>query len=69
MKFVMKLAALAMIGGVLSGCAYGGVAMSADGNKAIVLRNDSFLFGALRSAYICDVKGNDLACTKASNKP
>ena len=69
MKFVMKLAALAMIGGVMSGCAYGGVAMSADGSKAVVLKNDAFLFGLLNSAHVCNVEGTDLNCTKSKESP
>lgn len=49
-------------------CSYAGVAMSADGKKAVVVRNDHFLFGALRKAYVCDVSDAGLInCQKSEN--
>ena len=51
------------------GCSYAGVAISADGKKAIVLRNDWFLFGALRKAYVCDVADGGLVNCQQGVKP
>jgi hypothetical protein len=50
-----------------SGCAYGGAAMgSAD--KVVVTRNDGFLFGILRKAFVCKVADSGLsACAEAES--
>lgn len=49
-----SLFALALVAcGALSGCGYGGVATA--GERVIVVRNDYFLFGALRTVYVCQV--------------
>jgi hypothetical protein len=66
-KFLMKMAALAMIGGVMGGCAYGGVATS-NGN-AVVLRNEGFLFGMLRKAYVCKVEAAGLTNCQSTDSP
>lgn len=52
-----------------TGCSYAGVAISADGKKAVVLRNDYFLFGAIRRAYVCDVTDDGLANCQNNKKP
>jgi len=46
-----------------SGCGYAGVATA--GDAAIVLRNDWFLFGALRKVYVCKITPGGL--TQCSN--
>jgi hypothetical protein len=46
-----------------SGCGYAGVATA--GDAAIVLRNDWFLFGALRKVYVCKITPGGL--TRCSN--
>ncbi len=51
------------------GCSYAGVAVSADGKKAVVLRNDWFLWGALRKAYVCDVTDGGLVNCQQNKKP
>jgi hypothetical protein len=48
------LAALA-----LGACSYVGAVDV--GSQVVVLRNDHFLFGALRGAYVCNVTPNGLA--------
>lgn len=62
---VLVLAGLAL--GMLSGCAYGGAA--GVGDKAIVLRNDAFLFGALRKAFVCKVTDAGLTDCNSSDNP
>lgn len=70
MKKVLGLVlALGMVGGVLGGCAYGGVSVNAAGDKAVVMRNDSFLFGALRTAYVCKVTDEGLSDCKEGDAP
>ena len=66
-KFLTKMAAIAMISGILGGCAYGGVAAS--GDKAVVLRNDAFLFGALRKAFVCKIGDAGLEGCSAGEAP
>ena len=67
MKYLKSLLVIAVSSAALSGCAYGGVGV-ADG-KAVVLRNDSFLFGALRSAYVCQVQDGGLANCQENEAP
>jgi hypothetical protein len=62
--FVLASAALA---GALSGCAYGGV--GAAGEKAVVARNDGFLFGILRKVYVCKVTDGGLSHCQDSESP
>ena len=61
--------AAATVAGVLSGCAYGGVSVNAAGDKAVVMRNDGFLFGALRSAYVCNMSDAGLSDCKSTDAP
>ena len=56
MKKVMGFVlAAALAAPALTGCAYGGVAATQDGTKAIITRNDAFLFGILRKVFVCKV--------------
>jgi len=66
-KALTKLAAVMMIGGVLGGCAYGGAAAS--GDKVVVLRNDAFLFGALRAAFVCKITDAGLSGCAEGDAP
>ena len=51
----------------LGGCAYGGV--SASGDKAVVLRNDAFLFGILRKAFVCKITDAGVTSCNSNEKP
>ena len=64
---VSVLFVLGALGATVSGCAYGGVATS--GDKAVVLRNDAFLFGALRKAFVCKVTDKGLSSCSAREAP
>jgi hypothetical protein len=46
-----------------SGCGYAGVATA--GDAAVIVRNDWFLFGALRKVYVCKITPAGL--TQCSN--
>ncbi|WP_394844138.1 hypothetical protein LZC95_44680 [Pendulispora brunnea] len=60
--------ALALVGvGSTVGCGYSGVTVS--GDKAVVARNDYFLFGALRKAYVCKVSDAGLTSCADSESP
>jgi hypothetical protein len=61
---VVLLAALA----ATSGCSYGGIAKVGKG-KVAVLRNDGFLFGALRKAFVCKVGAGGLSQCSANENP
>lgn len=68
LKNTLLIAAILIgVGASVTGCSYGGVAMG--GTKAVVLRNDNFLFGALRSAYVCDVTDSGLKNCKEGDTP
>ncbi len=62
-KIILTLGILA----ALSGCAYGGVGVS--GDKAVVLRNDHFLFGLLRQTFVCKVDSSGLSNCNSNVSP
>ena len=52
---------------VLTSCAYGGVT-NVGKDHVVVLRNDAFLFGAIRRAYVCRATPGGLEnCRYAEN--
>lgn len=63
------LASALLIGFVstLGGCAYSGVAVA--GDKAVVLRNDAFLFGILRKAFVCKVTDAGVTSCNSNENP
>jgi len=68
MKRLIAVLALAAVAAPLTGCAYGGVAaLGAD--KVVVLRNDGFLFGALRKAYVCKASDKGLDACESNEAP
>ena len=69
MKNLLKgLIVAAALASTLGGCAYGG--MTTVGDKAVIARNDMFLFGALRKVYVCKVTDAGVAgCVDSAEKP
>ncbi len=66
-----KLFGAAIAAGLLAtsfGCAYGGVATTADG-KVVIARNDGFLFGVMRAVYVCKVTDTGVTSCAASEAP
>jgi hypothetical protein len=51
----------------LGGCSYGGV--GAVGDKAVVARNDGFLFGILRKVFVCTVTDTGLTACQSADAP
>ncbi|WP_394833679.1 hypothetical protein LVJ94_44950 [Pendulispora rubella] len=49
------------------GCGYSGVTVS--GDKAVVARNDYFLFGALRKVHVCKISDAGLTSCADSESP
>jgi hypothetical protein len=66
-KGIASLLAIAAIAGALSGCAYSGV--GASGDKAVVARNDAFLFGILRKVYVCKITDGGLSSCQDNDSP
>ena len=66
-KTLGLLISAVLLSGVVGGCAYGGVATA--GDKAVVLRNDGFLFGALRKAFVCKVTDAGLSTCGSAESP
>lgn len=66
-KALFALVAVASLAGAVSGCAYGGV--GAMGDKAVVARNDGFLFGILRKVYVCKVTDGGLSACQSNDNP
>ncbi len=65
-KTICLFLAAAALAGAAQGCAYGGVGVS--GDKAVIARNDSFLFGALRKVFVCKVtEAGVTACGSAES--
>ena len=67
-KGISMILAAAALAGALSGCAYGGVGV-AGADKAVVARNDGFLFGILRKVYVCKVTDGGLTSCQSSDSP
>ena len=67
MKSVLGLMLVAALGVTATGCGYGGAAAS--GDKVVVLRNDGFLFGALRNAYVCKIPDGGLTSCQSAESP
>ena len=66
-----KIAALLVLGAVASGmggCAYGGVS-GAGNDKAVIARNDAFLFGILRKVFVCKVNDAGLTACGTNESP
>ncbi len=62
MKTVKKViggVVFGFVGAVLVSCAYGGAA-GVSGDNVVVLKNDMFLWGLLRTAYVCKATPNGL---------
>jgi len=53
---------------VLTSCAYGGVT-TVGKDHVVVLRNDGFLWGALRKAYVCKATPGGLENCRNSENP
>lgn len=67
-RSVVALALAALISAVLVGCSYGGVTATSS-KQVVVLRNDHFLFGALRKVYVCSVGEMGLGTCHAGEAP
>ncbi len=66
MKTLVLGIVLASLAGA-TGCAYGGVGVA--GDKAVVARNDGFLFGILRKVYVCKVSDTGLTGCAEGESP
>jgi hypothetical protein len=67
MKKLQALLVGAVVAASLAACAYGGVAAS--GDKVVVARNDLFLAGLLRKAYVCQITDSGLANCATNEAP
>ncbi|MBN2716720.1 MAG: hypothetical protein JXX14_12780 [Deltaproteobacteria bacterium] len=68
-KMVKVFVGALVLAAAVTACSYGSMAITPS-NKAIVLRNDGFLMGALRKAYVCDVSDAGLSnCQASAEKP
>ena len=66
-KGLASILAVAAIASALGGCAYAGVGVS--GEKAVVARNDAFLFGILRQVFVCKITDGGLSSCQSSDAP
>jgi hypothetical protein len=67
-KVFGTLMALGVVASALTGCAYGDMA-AVGTDKVVVMRQDSFLFGALRKAFVCKITDGGLASCAANESP
>ncbi len=65
-KFLLAAVAVGILSAA-SGCAYGGAGASAD--KAVIARNDGFLFGILRKVYVCKITDAGLSACNEADSP
>ena len=57
-KVIAAASVVLMTGTVIMGCAYAGAGVA--GDKVVVPRNDSFLYGMLRKVYVCKLTDEGL---------
>lgn len=57
-KLVAAAGLTIMTGLIIAGCSYSGVAIA--GDKAVLPRNDDFLYGMLRKIYVCKITDEGL---------
>ena len=66
-KAILTTFAILTLAAAANGCAYGGVGTV--GDKAVVARNDGFLFGILRKVFVCKVGDGGLTACQAADAP
>jgi hypothetical protein len=66
-KHIGLVLASAVLLSALSGCSYAGVGVT--GDKAVVARNDNFLFGILRKTFVCKVTDGGLSSCQTADSP
>ena len=54
--------------GALAGCAYGDMA-AVGTDKVVIMRQDMFLFGVLRKAFVCKIADGGLTSCATSESP
>ena len=67
-KVFGTLMALGVVASALTGCAYGDMA-AVGTDKVVVMRQDSFLFGALRKAFVCKISDGGLTSCTSNESP
>jgi hypothetical protein len=68
MKKLLGMILLAGALAPLAGCtSYAGAAIS--GDKAIIAKNNSFLFGVFRTVYVCKMADNGVSDCKSTDSP
>lgn len=69
-NIIRSLAIVSVLSGllVIPGCAYSH-AVAVGKQHVVVLRNDGFLFGLLRKAYVCKATANGLEKCQDSENP
>ena len=66
LKFALMFCVLAPT----AACTYGtAVAVNADRSRVVILRNDIFLFGALRRAFVCKASDGGLVDCQQQESP
>jgi len=66
-KIVFAVLAVAMSASAM-GCAYGGVS-GVGADKVVITRNDAFLFGILRTVFVCKVADTGVSSCQAADAP
>jgi hypothetical protein len=66
-KAILTTFAILTLAASATGCSYSGV--GAVGDKAVVARNDGFLFGILRKVFVCKVGDAGLTNCQSADAP
>jgi len=69
-RHLKKVAIVGMLMGLatIMGCAYGG-ASGVGADHVVITKNNAFLFGALRSVYVCKVTASGLSSCRSGESP
>ncbi|MCU0656617.1 MAG: hypothetical protein MUF64_15610 [Polyangiaceae bacterium] len=57
-----------VMGSLLGGCAYGGVA-AVGTDKVVIAKNNAFLFGILNKVYVCKVADTGVSACASAEAP
>ena len=66
-KLIVALSAVAILASIAPACHYGDVAV--ENGKAVVVRQDDFLYGILRKVFVCEVSDAGLANCASGESP
>lgn len=67
-KTFVTMMLVGVMGSLLGGCSYGGVA-AVGTDKVVIAKNNAFLFGILNKVYVCKVADTGVSACASAEAP